>query len=448
MTLTVEDLSCLSVSVIQGIAKGSLTIPNHQRRTKDLLINYILENADARLKDKLEEAVNRRTSDRPLKRKRPAAEFPEDTTEVNHDMSNFLDLPPPPRKAARVNANYLEHDLDRFLEPPSDEAIKSCYRQFYNATSSSALMLSVCAVCGRERDHHPHNVTTLDLNDIPSPSRLAPSVTHDQQSLFNGMLLEPQGVSVLDGQTMVNICSECFMDLQKDTSLPPRFSLANGLWIGPVPLELSSLTFPEQLLIAHLYPRVYVFKLFPKSGGGSAAELQRGMRGNVSTYELNVSAAAEMVEGSLMPRRPGVLASLIAITYIGLGSLPRKWLHSMFRVRRFHVARALEWLRINNPTYYGNITISPARLSDLPEDDIPDEILSVIRHSTDVGLIDQENGGYVRTDDIGELANAMPKLLLNVGGPSGETRQGHEVDTVEEETCDEEGIYCNRSIHS
>ena len=225
---------------------------------------------------------------------------------------------------------------------------------------------------------------------------------HNQQTLFDGMLLEPQGVSVLGCRTIVNVCGECLVDLRKDTSLPLRFSLANGLWIGPIPVELSSLTFPEQLLIVHLYPRVYVFKLYPKSGGGAAAELQRGMRGNVSTYELNVSAAVEMVEEMLMPCQPSILASLIAITYIGVGPLPRKWLHSMFRVRHYHVAHALEWLKINSPTYYGSITISSARLSNLPEDDVPDEILSVIRHSTDVGLIDQENGGYVQSGEDGK----------------------------------------------
>ena len=475
MTLTVENLSRLSLPVIHEITKGSLAIPNHQRRRKDLLIRYVLENGDARLKDKLEEAVNTSTSNQPSKRKRPAVEFQirkaprtEDANEDDDDMSKLLDLPPssdirlchedfdkrkrqdvqiPSRETARVKTNYPEHNPDRFLEPPSDNTIKSCYRQFYDATSNSALMLSICAVCGRERGHHPDKVTTLNLNDIPSPSRLAPSVPHNQQSLFAGMLLEPHGVSVLNGKTMANVCGECLTDLQKDTSLPPRFSLANGLWIGPVPLELSSLTFPEHLLIAHLYPRVYVFKLFPKSGGGSAAELQRGMRGNVSTYELNVSAAAEMVEGLLMPRQPEVLASLIAITYIGVSSLPRKWLHSMFRVRRFHVARALEWLRINNPTYYGDITISRARLSELPEDDIPDEILSVVRHSTDVGLIDEENGGYVRADDIGESTDVMSKLSLNIDEPSGETRERNEVNAVEE-ACDEEGVYLLQSFNS
>ena len=123
------------------------------------------------------------------------------------------------------------------------------------------------------------------------------------------------------------------------------------------------------------------------------------MCGNVSTYELNVEAMTKMVEGKLMPRPVEVLSSLIAITYIGVGRLPKSWLHSTFRVRRHHISRALAWLKDNNPKYYGDIIINTCVLDRLPEDDIPDEILGVIRQSTDEGLIDQESAGYVRTEE-------------------------------------------------
>ena len=185
-------------------------------------------------------------------------------------------------------------------------------------------------------------------------------------------------------------------------------SLVNNLWVGPVPAELGCLTFPEQLLIAHVYPRVYVFKLFPKSGGGPTDGMQRGMRGNVSTYELSVGAMTAMVEGKLMPRSPTVLPSLITITYIGAGKIPKKWLHSTFRLRRHHVARALRWLQHNNPKYYGDIAICEDQLKRLPEDDVPDEILGLIRQSDDAGLVDQESSGYVRTEDIGNLSILAP----------------------------------------
>ena len=265
----------------------------------------------------------------------------------------------------------------------------------------TALELVVCAVCARECGRQADKVSSVALDEIPSPSRLIPRQPHQRHTLFNGMLLQPEGIVRQGEDPAANICGECLRDLQKETQLPPKFSLANDLWVGAVPAELGCLTFPEQLLIAHLYPRVYVFKLFPKSGGGPTDGMQRGMRGNVSTYELSVEAMTTMVEGKLMPRPPMILPSLIAITYIGAGNIPKKWLHSTFRVRRHHVARALRWLQNNNPKYYGDITIGEDQLNQLPEDDVPDEILGLIRQSDDTGLVDQESSGYVRTEDIG-----------------------------------------------
>lgn len=267
------------------------------------------------------------------------------------------------------------------------------------------LELVVCAVCARERGRRLDDVSNINLEDVPSPSRLAPHQTHPDHTLFGGMLLAPEGVTRQEGKSIANICGECLGDLKKTSELPPKFSLANNLWVGAVPTELSTLTFPEQPLITHLYPRVYVFKLFPKLGAGPAAGLQRGMRGNVSTYELNVDAMAAMVDGQLMPRPPAVLSSLIAIAYIGVGNIPEHWIHSTFRVHRHHVSRALNWLKVNNPKYYGGVTISQRQLDQLPEEDVPDEILGVIRQSNDTGLVDQESPNYVRTDETGTLSD-------------------------------------------
>ncbi|EMD41244.1 hypothetical protein CERSUDRAFT_69846 [Gelatoporia subvermispora B] len=84
-----------------------------------------------------------------------------------------------------------------------------------------------------------------------------------------------------------------------------------------LPLILAELTVLEQLLIAQVYPWVYVFKLFPKLRGYRPLEesLQRAMRGT---------------------------------------------------------------LQQNNPRYYGDIIISDERLAMLPEDDVPIEVETII----------------------------------------------------------------------
>ncbi|KAF8185392.1 hypothetical protein BJ912DRAFT_828050, partial [Pholiota molesta] len=44
------------------------------------------------------------------------------------------------------------------------------------------------------------------------------------------------------------ICNECRVQLKNNRL--PKFALANGMWIGEVPPELSNLTLPERMLIA------------------------------------------------------------------------------------------------------------------------------------------------------------------------------------------------------
>ena len=386
MLLSADALSRLTVLEISNIVKGSLSIPKHQRGRKEILIRYVLEHADDDLKARLEEAANVHTTNQPLKRKRSATKFQT-------------------RKAqCAAQAEQDVHNTSKFLELPSSPSIRGCYEAFYNATSDAALKTVVCGICAQEVNAINDGFSTIPIQNLPT-HQLTPTVSHPAHDKFGGgMLLEPQGVVVgPSGEEQVQVCGSCQADLAKEKKLPLKFSLANNLWVGRIPWELKKLTFPKQLLIAHIYPRVFVFKLYPKSTGYSPApaNLQRGMRGSVSSYDLNVDAVTAMLGGKLMPRPLTVLSSLISVTYIGVGKLPKNWLRSTFRVRREAVAAALAWLKANNSKYYGDITISTDALRKLPDDDVPDEILSIIHQSSDIGILDQEGAGYVRTDDIG-----------------------------------------------
>jgi hypothetical protein len=45
------------------------------------------------------------------------------------------------------------------------------------------------------------------------------------------------------------------------------------------------------------------------------------------------------------------------------------------------------------------VEISTERIMQLPDDDIPDEILHGVRQCTDTGVVDQESDGYVPTNE-------------------------------------------------
>ena len=88
-------------------------------------------------------------------------------------------------------------------------------------------------------------------------------------------------------------------------------SLNNGLWIGRRPIELTSLTIPEQMLIALVYPQFFVFKMhLGTAHGQDPSMLQRGMVGNITSYDMDITAIIAMLEGRKMPRPTRILASM------------------------------------------------------------------------------------------------------------------------------------------
>jgi hypothetical protein len=176
----------------------------------------------------------------------------------------------------------------------------------------------------------------------------------------------------------------------------PKGMLANNLWIGDVPSQLAGLTIPEQLLIACYHPQCYIFKLFPHNHDSyiPIEQLHTGMARNASLFELNRQDMVRMLEGQFMPLLVVTLALIIAITFIGSKKLLMDWLKKTFQVRRDVIHEALVWLQKNNSIYM-NIHIDRSWLNELPEDDVPYKLLSVIRRENDDEVLERERESYV-----------------------------------------------------
>lgn len=310
-----------------------------------------------------------------------------------------------------LSSSTLEVTLDHnaFMKAGSTEAVDSAIVEFIERTSNLAMARGVCAVCAREMavgELTPHR-----LDAFPSPHRLQPTESHPAHDIFNEMLLHPAGI---DNAENANICVECGRALLAD-KIPP-FALANGLWIGDPPHELSYLTLPERLLIAKYFPAAYIIKLYPKKKGArhwDKRQLYSGMKGNVSTYQLDQSQITSMIDGTLMPQPSDILAATIGITFVGPKNLPDRGLPDLFKVRRARVQQALEWLVRNNPLY-SNIMISPSRLAQLPEDDVPYELQATTKLSTDIKQLYGEQDGYVPEQDVGEDDGEEGKIKSNI----------------------------------
>jgi hypothetical protein len=98
--------------------------------------------------------------------------------------------------------------------------------------------------------------------------KLSPAIPHHAHILTDSMLLHwtPHSLRMDElGVSLANICKLCFSDIHRDKT--PLLSLANGMWIGDVPLELKVLTLPKRIFVVSYLPVAYIVKLCPRKKG-------------------------------------------------------------------------------------------------------------------------------------------------------------------------------------
>ena len=276
----------------------------------------------------------------------------------------------------RDTVNSEEHDRYRFCELPSFEDCNKRLSRYIDATGHQAMTKMICASCARHDFASSFCLEPFQIRDIPNRDRLTPVKIHPAHILHAGLLFHPMGVITLDGT--VTLCLECVRYLQRNKV--PRFALANGFWVGNIPFVIARLSFPERLLIALCFPRVYLIKLFPKDKKArhiSSDQRNDALRGNVSSVEMPHSRVLEMLHGSLsnvVPQHPRILADVLSVAYVGLGKLPPIYLRGFFSVSRRNVYDALRWLKDNN-FEYTDTEISHDLLHMLPDNGVPTEII-------------------------------------------------------------------------
>ena len=138
----------------------------------------------------------------------------------------------------------------------------------------------------------------------------------------------------------------------------PRDALANGLWLGAVPDELSCLSFVEKLLIACI--RVNSCFIRVASSG------LRKMASHVITFESPIPKIYHH-----LPPPVEELDEVLAVLFTGpCKPTEKEFQRTPLLVRRNHVARALEWLKLNHSDY-ADIEIAYDQLDQYPEQSPP-----------------------------------------------------------------------------
>ena len=95
----------------------------------------------------------------------------------------------------------------------------------------SVLPISFDSACSDLLAAHIHDVLLFDI--------------HQHEVAVVDILCLP-GVDQMKGQA--NVCTSCLSFLRTRKQIP-RFSLANGMWLGSIPPELSELSFVENIAV-------------------------------------------------------------------------------------------------------------------------------------------------------------------------------------------------------
>ena len=208
-----------------------------------------------------------------------------------------------------------------------------------------------CAVCGELKP-------LKNLSRIKNIKNMlhilsTPGVTRIERRNHSLPVREYSG-PVLD-YTCNKVCDHCRSSIRNGKI--PRLALANNLWLGKVPEELKNLRFVEKLLIARVRHTCSYVKV---------ASGMRKMKANIIAFESPIPKIY-----NILPPPRDDMDDVLAILFTGPCKPTSEDLkRTPFLVRRNHVAKALEWLKLNHCDY-ADIEISSKNLDQYDENSSP-----------------------------------------------------------------------------
>jgi hypothetical protein len=236
---------------------------------------------------------------------------------------------------------------------------------------------------------------------IESLTILGPS-TFDSPSFYcqNNVILYKSGLFQQNKVDMCILCQKCHGALSKGHI--PKFSAANNMWLGDIPAELQGLTIPEEKLISLYRHNSCIIKLH--SPFHSTTTAQTALKGNCITFLQNVPNIVSSLPFTLTD-----LCDTLKVIFIGPRPPDRLHLRKVLTVRKKKIIEALQWLKKYN-ILYQNININLDNIAQLPEDDVPECIMSTLEQK-----IGDEDGQSERTGYVPDpLMNPQERTTADV----------------------------------
>ncbi|CAM4985043.1 unnamed protein product [Rotaria socialis] len=308
------------------------------------------------------------------------------------------------------------------ISPPWPEAIsrglkETRLQQFLQQMSMSALAETTCSVCNVRTAANKSkkipvskipNAHLLEVSDehkdliISNQSSTAQNSSginihtaeHDQSSsplnspyfyCKNRIISYANGLSQQNRVSMCTVCQKCYDSLSKKHI--PKFSPANNMWLGDVPTELQGLTIPEEKLISLYRHNSCVIKRH--SPFHSTTTAQSALKGNCITFLQNIPNIV-----SSLPLRLDDLCEALKVIFVGARPPERIQLKKVLTVRKKKIIQALYWLKKHN-LLYQNVDINLENIAQLPEDDVPEFLISTMEERIGDEEIPSERVGYI-----------------------------------------------------
>lgn len=291
----------------------------------------------------------------------------------------------------------------------------------------------ICVACARssaevsmvtvENDRQCHLVANnpkpvsldLDILSIADPYILK-CLTQSQSPVFQfhspaieHLMLHKQGiVSILDSSAVIQLCPDCFHSLSNHKL--PKFALANNIFRGSLPDDLSDITWIEEIVCAIYRNTAHVTRLY----GSSDPSHPTVLHGNTCAHEMNVISTA-----AVLPRTPADVNDMLSIVFIGSNRPTAQALKKLFRVRKGKVMSFLMWLK-NYNKLYEHIPIDHTIANQYPDDGVMpglEERIIVDAVTVPEHLFAEETAGFalhpaaaIRNNDNQTFETAEPMI--------------------------------------
>ncbi|CAF4052892.1 unnamed protein product [Adineta steineri] len=258
----------------------------------------------------------------------------------------------------------------------------------------------------------------LVINTQSSTSKNSNGSSISKSSYFyyeNDIILYVNGIYQENNVNMCILCQKCSNGLSKEQI--PKFSVANNMWLGDIPVELQGLTIPEEKLISLHRHNSCIIKL--QSPFHSMATAQGALKGNCITFLQNTPKIVNS-----LPLKMADLCDTLKVIFIGARPPERLQLKRILTVRKKKIVEALRWLKKYN-ILYKNIDINLDNIAQLPEDDIPESIMTTMEQILNDKEVPSERAGYIPDPlsnstelNISDVIPINNSAVLDVNGSS------------------------------